>query len=285
MAFEALPAEYDEFFKTGVVPDSLKEPAPVVEPAAPAATPTAEVKPAEVAPTPTVTPPTDAYDRLLREAERQRIELQKKVEELQGTVGKLTATPAPDPNEDPLGFINHQMKTLQDQIAALTKQQQEASQQTTEQTQQAAFLSAVNNQIKTFEATNPDYQEAYRHMIQMRSQDYIDSGMTATEAKAAVANDELAIAARAMQQGKNPAEIVYGMAKRYGFKPAPAKTTPENKLETIKSGLEASKTVERGSQPTEVSLDSLQNMGDSELTEMVESQWEKLFGKSKSIFG
>lgn len=297
MAFEELPEDVSKFFETGVLPDTLK-PAPAPSPAAaPAPTP-APAAPANAAatagaptgtPAPAQQPPNmDAYERLLRLAEEKRTDLENQLKQLQGKVTELTATPAPDPEADPLGYINHQMKQLQDQIKELTTGQKDAQKLTEQQTQHQQFIGTVNAQIKAFETANPDYQEAYRHMIQMRTQDYLDSGMTATEAKAAVGQDELAIAARAVQQGKNPAEIVYSMAKRYGYqKAAPTPTPAEgtNKLETIKKGIDASKTVERGDQPVEQTLDNLENMSDEDMQKMVENDWEKIFGKSKGIFG
>lgn len=298
MAFEELPADIEKFFETGELPESMKTaapspaaapaptPAPTPTPAAPAtpdASTTAAIPSAQPAPN------TDAYDRLLRLAEDQRKALEDKVKSLQGTVDKLTATPAPDPETDPLGFINHQMKQLQDQLTALTTGQKDAQTLQEQQTQQQQFIGTVNAQIKAFEANTPDYQDAYRHMIQMRTQDYLDSGMTATEAKAAVSNDELSIAARALQQGKNPAEIVYNMAKRYGYAKKdvpPTKEEGANKLDQIKKGLDASKTLdERGTPPAEPSIENLENMSDADLNKLVEQDWEKVFGKSKGIFG
>ena len=288
MAFEELPAEYDQFFKTGELPDSLKAAAPAPTPA-PSPTPAAAAPVPTPAPAPTpVAPPAnlDVYDNALKLAEANRKALEKQLEDLKGKVTELTRTPAPDPETDPLGYINHQMKQLQDQIAGLVNKQTETAQLTEQQQQQQAFIGTVNQQIKAFEAVNPDYQEAYRHMIQMRTQDYLDSGMTPTEAKAAVSQDELSIAARALQQNKNPAEIVYGMAKRYGYQKADAKTeTTENKLEKIRQGQEASKTVERGDQPVEMTVDNLESMSEADLNKMVENDWEKVFGKSKGIFG
>jgi len=290
MAFEELPEDVSKFFETGVLPDTLKPaPAPAPSPAAapaPTPAPAAKVDAPAPAPTPSATPPNmDAYERLLRLADEKRQDLENQLRQLQGKVTELTATPAPDPEQDPLGYINHQMKQLQDQLKSLTDGQTNTQKLTEQQQQQHAFIGTVNAQIKSFEAANPDYQDAYRHMIQMRTQDYLDSGMTATEAKAAVGNDELAIAARALQQGKNPAEVVFGMAKRYGYqkKDTPAEGT--NKLETIKKGIDASKTVERGDQPVEQTLDNLENMSDEDMQKMVENDWEKLFGKSKGIFG
>lgn len=292
MAFESLPAEYDEFFKTGELPESLKAaapaptPAPTPTPAAAAPAPTPAAAPTPAPPTPPVN--TAAYDHALKLAEEMRKGLEQQVKDLQGKVDKFTATPAPDPETDPLGFINHQMKQLQDQIAELTKQGTEAKTLTEQQQQQQAFIGTVNQQIKAFEATNPDYQDAYRHMIEMKTQDYLDAGLTATEAKQAVNQDELNIAARALQQGKNPAEIVYGMAKRYGYvkKDAAPVEKPENKLEKIRQGQEASKTIdERATQPVELDVENLENMSDADLNKMVENDWEKVFGKQKGIFG
>lgn len=308
--FEPLPADYEAFFKTGVLPDSLKTvttpPASTAAASAPASAPAAATSGNAGTPaaSTTGTPPSSpaqaagaspidlsVYERVIAEGDRQRGVLETQLKALQEQVTKLTATPAPDPTTDPLGFINHQMKTLQDQIAALTKTQTEAQTAQQNGALQQQFINSVNQSITQFKQTTPDYDAAYKHMIDMRTQDYLDSGMTKQEALAAVAADEVAIATRATQQGKNPAEIVYGMAKRYGYTPAAPKTEPTNKLEQIQKGMEAAKTVDTGRSsagdvgaPGEVTVESLENMGDDALTEMVMNNWEKITGRSKGIF-
>lgn len=285
---ENLPAEWDSFFTNGgELPDTMKTMVPeVVE--APAQTPAPVdevVADPTPAPAPVNTPSTEHYDRLLQAQQEQAAQLKQQLADLQAKFAKVTEPPAPDEATDPLGYLAHQMKQIQAKIDAAQATAQTQQQQTAEQTQFTAFINNVNSQVIAFKATHADYDDAYKHLIDLRTADYADRGMTATQAREAVGKEEMEIAAKAMQMGKNPAEVAYGMAKRYGFAPKVAQTAPENKLDAIKKGLESTKDVEGAAAPAKVTLSNLKEASDRDLDRMVQNDWEAIFGKSKGIFG
>jgi hypothetical protein len=302
MAFEEIPQDVQQFFATGELPQSLasqQATTPTPEPVAATTPEPSMVDPAS--PNQPGSPPSlqpvqnapdmSAYERMIEmQAQRER-ELRTQLESMQEQIKKMTATPAPDPTTDPLGYLNHQMKTIQDQIAAMNEQGKAQTQQTQQQNDMQQFVNSVNSQVNSFKTTHTDYDAAYKHVIDNRLQDFRDMGLTETQAQNARAEEERNIAFRAMQQGKNPAEVVYKMAQRMGYKApdtAAATAKPVDKLETIRKGQEASKTVEAGSRVTEhggVNREMLENASDSQLNEMVSNDWEKIFGKSKGIFG
>jgi hypothetical protein len=296
MAFEELPTEYEAFFKSGgELPASLlaeHKPAPVATPQAVVETP-AEVVPPVVpeakvetpAPAPVV-PENPFAVQLLQEKERQLEELNKKVAELTGRIDKAAEVAPPDKTLDPLGYMTHQMEKLQAQIDAMTKAQTESQTQTQQQKDAEQFMNTIRSQVQAFEKATPDYQEAYKHLMNTRMQDFTDLGMTKEQIQQNLANEEMLITRQALAAGKNPAELVYSMAKRYGFKAAPAPVAPENKLETIKKGMEASKTVDRSTPPDagKVTLETALNASDRDLNVAVDKHWEELFGTKKGIF-
>lgn len=290
MAFQELPAEYDEFFKSGgELPTALlAEHKPEVPP------PVAKVEPEVVVavepvekPAPIVVPETNPFAvQLLQEKERQLDDLNKKIAELTGKIEKASETPPPDKTLDPLGFMTHQMEKLQAQLDAMTAAQTAAKDQTTQETQAQQFMNHVKGQVAAFEKATPDYQDAYKHLMTTRSQDFKDLGMNEQQINQNLANEEMMITRQALAAGKNPAEMVYTMAKRYGFKAAAVKVEPDNKLATIQKGLEAAKTGERSTPPDagKVTLETALNVSDRELTQAVDKQWEELFGTKKGIF-
>jgi hypothetical protein len=98
--------------------------------------------------------------------------LAQQMKDLQARIDKAAEVPAPDPAVDPLGHMTHQMNKLQEQLAALTKQQTEALTTQTQQTQAQQFMASINAQVKEFETSHADYQDAYKHLIGVRTQDF-----------------------------------------------------------------------------------------------------------------
>lgn len=321
MAFETLPPEYQSFFDTGELPASMQGEAEAA--AAEAARVAAEQaandeavrvaagQPQVVTP-PVVTPPvtepalidpapqaptSNPYlERLLAERDNQQAALQKQLADAQEQLKKLTEVAPPDPMTDPLGFLAHKIDATQKEIAALRASQTQVTEQQAQQAEVNAFLQNVDAHVKAFTATHPDYNDAYKHLATMRMQDFKDVGMTDAQAKQAFGQEEVGITQRALQMGKNPAEIAYGMATRYGYKagavtpvtpntPAAVKVA-DDKLDAIKKGLEASKEATRGVPVADVAdVANLRNMSDKDLNKLVESDWDSVFGKSKGIFG
>jgi len=293
MAFEELPADYDTFFKTGELSDALK--AQMTPPVDTTVAPTppvetvVEAKPVVADPPPVTTPAPDQSNVYLQQLLRDREEAGKlmgeQMKQLQAKIDQMSAPPAPDPATDPLGAMMHQMKQMEKQIADFQKGATETQAQATQQQQAQQLLNHVKQQIGEFSKTHADYQQAYEHLKSVRTADYTEMGLTQAQIIQQLGNDERTIVQQALQQGKNPAELVYSFAKRYGYVPPVATPTPEEKLETIKKGLEASKQVTQAAPPaTGYTLDAAKVASDRDLTNMVENHWEEMMGGRKGIF-
>lgn len=300
MAFEELPAEFDAFFKSGddlALPPSLKAeytPPPVAAPSpAPAAAPAPTPAPEAAAPTPApaavpdapVAPTSNPYlERLLAEKDAQVSALADQMKALQAQITKAQEVPAPDPSVDPLGHMTHQMNKLQEQLATLTEQQSAALATQQQQTQGQQFMAGLRAQINEFETTHTDYQDAYRHLIAVRTQDFKEMGYTDQQVKTAIGNEEMQITKQAMALGKNPAEMVYNFSKRYGFQAKAPTPAPENKLDTIRKGMEASQTLDRSTPPDagKITTDNIAAASEAQINKMVNDDWEGLFGKTKN---
>lgn len=315
MAFEELPADYAKFFETGeipaalaaaepgssatVVPDTQVAPEPmhVPEPKVDAVAPVTKVdpvapvdsvKPAVLDPAPPVPTSNPYLERLLAERDASEAALKKQIEDMQGKLTKLTETPPPDKATDPLGFMTHQLESLTKQLADMQNGTAETRAQTEQAQQQQAVMNHLNSQVQAFEKEHTDYPDAYKHLVSMRMQDFKDLGLDDKQCTQAMENEARGIMQRALATGKNPAELAYGMAKRYGFVPKPAATVAnvDNKLETIKKGMETQTEVQRTTPPSakDITVDNLKNMSDRELSKVVEKDWESLFGLKKGIF-
>ena len=109
-------------------------------------------------------------------------------------------------------------------------------------------------------------------------------GYTEQQIRAALGNEEMQITKQALALGKNPAELVYNFAKRYGFQAKAPVPTPENKLAMIQKGMDASATLERGTPPDagKITTDNIAQASEAQINKMVADDWEGLFGKSKN---
>lgn len=315
MAFEELPADYAKFFETGelpsalaaaepgssatvipdtqVAPEPMHVPEPKVVPVVPVTkvdpvVPVEPVKPAVLDPAPPVPTSNPYLERLLAERDASEAALKKQIEEMQGKLTKLTETPPPDKTTDPLGFMTHQLESLTKQLADMQTGSAETRAQTEQAQQQQAVMNHLNGQVQAFEKEHTDYQAAYKHLVSMRMQDFKDLGLNEQQATQAMENEARGIMQRALATGKNPAELAYGMAKRYGFVAKPAATVEnvDNKLEIIKKGMETQTEAQRTTPPSakDLTVDNLKNMSDRELNKVVDKEWESLFGMKKGIF-
>lgn len=185
----------------------------------------------------------------------------------------------PDPENDPLGYILASVKTLDER----TKQFEASQKQQAEQGQQYNALSQLQNEAMTreqeFRAETPDYDAASQYLQQARVKELAALGYSGTEAREAMKQEAIGIAQRMIQQGKNPAQAIYEMAKLRGYQPAPDPTatpepTPEQtaveqatgKLTTVQKGQRQTATLSqtRGSAPSPMTAQRLMEMSPAE---------------------
>lgn len=298
MPMEELPAEYANFFASGELPEGLR----AEHDAADAARATAEAerlaaeKAAEVAtaqvevspeaeqaqPVVKVTPVTDTaeYQTLLGEVQK----LQQSVQQL--TTPKVVEPVEPDPVEDPMGNLKFQFTKLSQQIEAI----QNGQVQTQQMTEQQRLMQHITDQVKAFTTEHPDYGKAFVYLKDSRLADYKLLGYSDKEANEAVQNEHGEITKRAVIGNKNPASLVYDMAKKYGYKAeavVAVKEEPAAKIARIKEGLKAAEPeAERAVTQGKLTVSNLREASNKELDEMVEKRWDEMFpANQKSIFG
>jgi hypothetical protein len=142
---------------------------------------------------------------------------------------------SPTFEDDPVGAFNH----LQQELVKSQRQMQEylsgTQQQTQQMAQHRALVDEVNVLEQQFKATVPDYDAAHTHFTARKTAEYQALGMDAAAAQQQLARDYTGIAQLARQQGKNPAEMLYNLAKVHGY--TPGATPPGKKPNTSLSPL------------------------------------------------
>jgi hypothetical protein len=196
------------------------------------------------------------------------------------------ATPAQAPpaipsfEEDPAGHILGQVRQqgaiLGELVQAVTGQarQSEASQGVQQMTARAAAME------REFAKANPDYDAASNYLFELRRQQLITGGWdNPAEIDRMLASEAYGLAKRAMEQGVDPAERVYNLAKISGYKPAengsaaPNGSTPpagEAQLRTIAAGQQQARSVGAmpGAGPSPLTAARLLELSDEEFADM-----------------
>lgn len=234
------------------------------------------------------------YERLLAESDARGKALQDQLDALQKQVEARSAPVAPDPNTDPLGFLAHKIEAVSKDLADSRELQAKLQEAKTQQDNAQQFLNLLNKQVGEFMQTHADYQDAYKHVVTLRQQEYATRGMTADEIRQQISTDEMQLTQTAMRAGKNPAEVVYTLAKQYGFKAAPLKVGADGKpvvattkLDTLLKGQELAGKGERGVPVTHPTVENLKDMTDKEMNTLVadDEAWNRMMGgRSKGIF-
>ena len=163
-------------------------------------------------------------------------------------------------NSDPLGSIQKQVKSLQEQITTTHQSEQQAAQQ---QQQEQQFFQAIAAQVNEFRQTTPDYDDALNFVLNSRRDELLAMGVNENDANMRIGHEAQEISMNAFQSGQNPAKVVYQMAKLRGFNPPKA----TKNLENIKKGQQASSSLSGASgsaDNSDVSLAGMDQWSDEE---------------------
>lgn len=220
-------------------------------------------------------------EREARKAAEARAErMERRYDEMQRRLAQPPKTeedPEP-PNFDtaPADWLRWDARRKDKAIAELStwKQNQERGGQAS-----AADAELLRNTVaaeQEFAATNPDYPAALAHAQQSRIQFFLATGMSRAEAMQALHEETKFVARMAIQQGKNPAERVYAIAKSLGYKPGAQKPqSGEEKVEQLARGMQGSSKMAGGGDSGDgLSLKALADIED-------DAEFDKLWEQAK----
>lgn len=204
--------------------------------------------------------------RLKDQAERAKLE-ERTAAILERLVPKPPEEKVPDFAEDPAGWIAYKMKKdgqtleqVQAELAGIKKEKADTDAANKKLTEQQTFVKSITDfaiaQEKDFISKTPDYLAASEFLLKSRMDELADMGWSEEQSKQIINQERFAIAQKAMQDGKNPAEMVYNVSKRRGFvapkpadkggagkQPAPVVEDDATKLARVKVGQEISQSL------------------------------------------
>lgn len=217
-----------------------------------------------------------------RALERQVAEMRNSLQALSGLKAELEALrKAPEPKAedefetDPVGTLKREL----DGLKAKEAEGERARAQMTEQQRQLADLQTRTRAATAeFQEENPDYPDALNHLMESRVKELRVFGMDDAQIANALSSEAIAIARFAEQNERNPAEVVYEMARLRGYakaatKPAPATTASptaeslQEKLDKIDKGQRDAQTLANaggGKKDKNLSLADIEKMSDEE---------------------
>lgn len=288
--------------ETTTEPDA--QPEATADPTTEAAQPAAETTPAQTPVAQESAPAEDALaltkrlqeqvenlNKALYEQRHKVREFKNYVEQVRNQQAQIKPqTPVvPDFNEAPLEHLKGKTEGAEETLRRIQEEQQAIK----SQIETTNVITNIVNLENNFRRTVPDYDNAFNYLIDFRKKELALVGITDEESQInEIRNNSAAISRAALAQGRNPAEVVYELAKQYGYKKletAPVAQNIEqivdaNKVAGVKNHLTA---VQQGQK---VAGKTLSNAGTQDATPTYETilnskgkdfekNWEALFGE------
>lgn len=217
------------------------------------------------------------FQRQLQEERSARERLEARTNEILRRMQEEPAPPIPEWDKDPLGHTKTRIETQEERLVRLEKEREEQNQLAQNQAQYNQFRGVVSQHTQQFIAKTPDYPQAYQHLISTQAKALQVAGFPPDQIQATLHQFESAIAQRALQDGVNPAERAYAMAKEMGYKPAGGPTAAEQKLQRITEGQRTSASLSDAAGTAKPQLDA------KTLAEMPDEDFAKIWSNRKQV--
>lgn len=195
----------------------------------------------------------------------------------------------PKPEDDPFGAIAHDMGTLRKELQSIREGQEKTREQTEAQVQAQQTQQYVASLEQQFRQQEPEYDNAVKFLMDSRMEEYRTMGYDDQTAQQVFNQEAQQVVSNALNQGRNPAEVAFQLARTRGYK-APKeqqKTTPKRGLKEIAQDAEESKSLSGTSGKSgkdEVSAEDLAEMSEQEFNDWLDKQKdpERAFSRALS---
>ena len=169
-------------------------------------------------------------------------------------------------NDDPANFLKQRVDELDQKHQDLLNQSQQANQEA------LAFnneMNAIRSQTSQYAQQTPDYNERFNFVQNRRMKEFELLGVPQEQWQTQLENESIQLARVAMQQGRNPAELLSELASHWGYQgqtapQPPNQETNEQNLTRLEQGQKAASTLSSGGQSDDSLLKRIENMSDKE---------------------
>ncbi|MFN9116003.1 MAG: hypothetical protein ACK5XN_38645, partial [Bacteroidota bacterium] len=231
-----------------------------------------------------------ALKERLEQAEAARQAMAERLAKLEG---RAEATPAPEPKPAleeqepdadlyPEDHARWEVRQLKKELEDVKKFKQQQEQVSTFQ-RQVAGVQALEGQFK---ATAPDYDDAVQFLVEKekRMKRLLNPQATDAQLEAQIQTEKVALFKQILAAGKNPAEMVYEIAKQDGWQPKgkQAAATPKPSLNKLADNQRRAASIIGGT-PAEssgkVTAEQLFSMSMEQLQKKPDTFWKEVEGK------
>lgn len=219
----------------------------------------------------------------LHEERSRRQELQSRLDETIQKMGKMEALyeqlqkpeeeSLPDYEEDPAGHLRAQIDQLQSKLNGFEEKSVEQEQQQKAQAENNQMLERYAASVSAFSREHSDFNDAYQHLASVVDEELKARGYDDPLERANILQyEEGLMVGKALQSGKDPAEMIYNYAKYRGF----GGSNEDDKLERIEKGTKAAQTLNgpSGSPEPPPTLERLAELADTD-PELFDQEWAK----------
>jgi hypothetical protein len=197
----------------------------------------------------------------------------KRLEEISKRFAPAEVKP-PDANEDPVGAITHETRQTREEVAALRREREEEKKASATRDQQAEIERHWSTAAQSFAQKQADFPQAYEHLFKTAMEEFQETydERTAGQLVQGYWRD---IVLQSQKDGINPAERMYNIAKRRGYRSAKA----EDKLDTIVNGSKATSPLSAsGKAPSRLTAESIAEMKQEEFDKLSDADFKRIFG-------
>lgn len=184
----------------------------------------------------------------------------------------------PDFNEDPIGHLQARLELQQNALKQMIGAEVQRQQQGQTQEQVVQFGGQVMMEVDEFKKTVPDYMDAYNYVRDLRMKELQALGVTnPIEVQRHIDNSSANLIYAAKQNGINPGQALYNLAKSYGYQTKPAVNAGD--LNTVQQGIsQASGSIGKGggTPSADPTFDALLNANNPD---DFSKMWNKIFSK------
>lgn len=167
--------------------------------------------------------------------------------------------------DDPEGHLKALTQQFEQRIAQLQQGNQQSQQFQQEAQMRQQLVNEALASEAAYKAKVPDYDAAAAFLTNRKVAEYMALGMDQVSASQRVSMDYFGLAAHARQTGRDPADMVYGLAKAIGYTaavpgkqpPAQQHVPPQNPAPTSLSSLPGATTAEDDGKLTAAKLNAM----------------------------
>lgn len=184
-------------------------------------------------------------DRNSLKAKLEEIESRLKAYEVRAEQPKVAEESAPSADDDPVAYAiwqgNQAERASKEIREYMQRQQQTEAYHREVQAVTQRYQASAAEYIKEV----PDFMDAYAHAINVRTQQLMLFGATAEQAQQTIMGEELQLAHNALANGRNPADVIYNMARVFGYQSKQGQPAQQNanvaadKIKQVKAGKNA----------------------------------------------